>query len=270
MKLVTHLVIFLVRFLHSTTITTTLSLSLDPSATTRIKICQNKDCQKRFQKVSPSENLVQTFSDLLPPSASSTVIVESTGCLGQCGNGPNISISSSVSGKRTEKLFGGVDGGLMASAILEVGGGIESPDLLLIASEAIAKSTRATSPEKKIQTLTPAIKSLLSSTTLHRSTALSHALVLRADAYLEQSYFSSPSSPSAVDLAHADAQTAVSIDHLEGRAYRLLAEVEEARGNVLGAMDAVSMWAEVNPSFGVKAKNELSRLASVGGSGSAP
>jgi len=158
----------------------------------------------------------------------------------------------------------------MASAILEVGGGIESPDLLLIAVEAMGRSTRVTSPEKKIQILTPVITSLLSSpsstdenaNSLNKSTALAHALVLRADAYLEQTQLSPGGSGSKINEAHTDAQMAISIDHLDGRAYRVLADAEEALGNVLGAMEAVSKWAEVNPGFGTKARNELARLAS--------
>ena len=143
MRFVSHLFVFLIGFVHYPT---TLSLSQGP-ITTRIKVCQNKDCQKRFHKFSQTETLVQTFSDIIPPSASSNVAIESTGCLSQCGNGPNVSISGSVSGgEQTEKIFGGVDGALMASAVLEVGGGIGSPDLLLIAAEAIAKSTRGTFP----------------------------------------------------------------------------------------------------------------------------
>lgn len=246
--------------------TTTLCLSFQTTTTTtRIQVCQNKDCQKRFQKFSSSETLVQTFSDLLPPSNNAAVIVESAGCLGQCGQGPNVSISRSSDG-RSEKIFGSVDDGMMASAILEVGGGIDSPDLLLIAVEAIGRSTRATSPEKKIKILTPAIISLLSeksnSNSLDESTALAHALVLRADAYLEQTLLSLDSNT--IHDAHADAQMAISINHLDGRAYRVLADAEEALGNVIGAMEAVSKWAEVNPSFGTKARNELARLASAG------
>jgi len=163
-------------------------------------------------------------------------------------------------------MYGGVDDGLMASAILEVGGGIESPDQLLIAVEGIARVSKVTSPEKKITILSPIIKSLMSTSSsteddaLHESTALAHALVLRADAYLEQALFSPDTTIH--DKAHADAQMAISIDHMDGRAYRLLADVEEALGNVIGAMEAVSKWAEVNPSFGTKARKELARLAS--------
>eukprot|EP00555_Chaetoceros_dichaeta_P013735 CAMPEP_0198263626 /NCGR_PEP_ID=MMETSP1447-20131203/12916_1 /TAXON_ID=420782 /ORGANISM="Chaetoceros dichaeta, Strain CCMP1751" /LENGTH=267 /DNA_ID=CAMNT_0043952309 /DNA_START=108 /DNA_END=911 /DNA_ORIENTATION=+ len=265
MRAATRLVIILQFLTYAS-----LCLSLQTS-TTRIQVCQNKDCQKRFQKFSSSENLVQTFSDLLPPFSSSSVTVESTGCLGQCGQGPNVSISRSSSEGRMEKIFGSVDDGMMASAILEVGGGIEAPDLLLIAVEGIGRSTRVTSPEKKIKILTPVITSLLSdekSNSLDKSTALAHALVLRADAYLEQALLSpgSSSNSNTIHEAHTDAQMAISINHLDGRAYRVLADAEEALGNVIGAMDAVSKWAEVNPSFGTKARKELARLASAGSS----
>jgi len=258
----------------SSTIITIHALS---QAATRIKVCQNKDCTRRFQQFDSSGNLVQTFSDLLPPS-SHKVTVESTGCLGNCGKGPNVAISNGGS----EKIYGAVDDGLMASAILEVGGGIISPDKLVIAVEGLARVSRVTSPEKKITILTPIIKSLASTSSsteevdqdaLHESTALAHALILRADAYLEQAQLS-PNTTIHIDKAHVDVQMAISIDHLDGRAYRLLADVEEAMGNVIGAMEAVSKWAEVNPSFGTKARKRLARLASTGsdrgGGGCAP
>jgi len=213
---------------------------------------------------------VQTFSDLLPPSSSNTVTVESTSCLGNCGKGPNVAISTSSN----EKIYGAVDDGVMASAILEVGGGIESPNQLLIAVEGIARVSKVTSPEKKIQILIPIIKSLTSTSStedgqdaLHESTALAHALVLRADAYLEQALLSPDATCIYADKAHADARMAIAINHMDGRAYRLLADIEEALGNVIGAMEAVSKWAEVNPSFGTKAKKEMARLASTGGGG---
>jgi len=219
---------------------------------------------------------VQTFSDLLPPSSSNAVTVESTGCLGNCGKGPNVSISTSSN----QKVYGAVDDGIMASAILEVGGGIQSPDQLLIAVEGIARVSKTASPEKKIKILTPIVEALSSASStedgrdaLHQSTALAHALVLRADAYLEQALLS-PDATVHADKAHADARMAIAIDHLDGRAYRLLADVEEALGNVIGAMEALSKWAEVNPSFGTKARKELARLASTGrgggGDGCAP
>ena len=85
---------------------------------------------------------------------------------------------------------------------------------------------------------------------------MSHALLLRADAYLDS--FSVDNQSKALE----DALRAAEINHLDGRAYRVIADAHEASGDVLGAMEAVQKWANVNPSFVSKAKNELSRLSS--------
>lgn len=88
------------------------------------------------------------------------------------------------------------------------------------------------------------------------SKAMSHALLLRADAYLN----SNDMNP---NKALEDATKAASIDHLHGRAYRIKADAYEALGDVLKAMEAVEQWAGVNPLFMSKAKNELSRLLQI-------
>jgi len=260
------------------------SQSRSSATKVQIQVCQNKDCQKRFQTYSPGETLVQTFHDLLPPRQQSSlsdssryvankevVSIESAGCLGKCGNGPNVCcIRNGVGGnaKKVERIFTAVEDALMASVVLEVGGDFDSPDTLLVAVDSIAKATRATTLEKKIKILTRVVKSLLSDSTLCKSTALAHALVLRADAYLEQIPPSSSLTDNNLEVtkdAYNDVQKAIEINHYvdDGRAYRILADVQELSGNVLGAMEAVTKWAEVNPSFRTKAKKELARLSAV-------
>ena len=76
----------------------------------RVRVCQNKDCCQRFE--GKAQNLVQTIQHLVPPS----VEVESSGCLSQCGKGPNICIQSS--GK--EQTFNGVTDATSAGAVLEL------------------------------------------------------------------------------------------------------------------------------------------------------
>lgn len=78
-----------------------------PVKKTVVKVCQSKDCCKRFEG---SNSLVHTLERLLPPNA--PVTVEANGCLSQCGGGPNISINDEL-----HKSVNTVHG---AAAILEI------------------------------------------------------------------------------------------------------------------------------------------------------
>jgi len=109
---------------------------------------------------------------------------------------------------------------------------------------------------KKVKFLNSAIESLQKGG-LTSTTAMAHALILRADAYLE----SSLSNPRDADQALEDVTNAIDIDSsLNGRAWRVAADVKEAKGDTVGAMEAISKWAEVNPEFRLKATKELKRL----------
>ena len=94
---------------------------------------------------------------------------------------------------------------------------------------------------------------------------MAHALVLRADAYLELSSGTTNQTNNApadyLKEALQDAINSLKIDDMEGRAWRAVADVKEANGDVLGAMEAVSSWASANPSMSIKAKRELQRLS---------
>lgn len=69
-----------------------LNLLLASSLTTKIQVCQNKECCRNFggKTASCFYNLPQVLQDL-----SSFVEVESTGCLSKCDKGPNIQVASS-------------------------------------------------------------------------------------------------------------------------------------------------------------------------------
>jgi len=247
-----------------------------------IKICQNKGCVKNF----PSKydgGLPQTIADLTLPSSTSTSTtptIETTGCLSQCQNGPNLQIN--------DRVFGRVDDIGMTAAILEVGADMnmdgKEMGLLMAAVEGMAKAQQqSNNPDKAMTILTKVVDSLVNADTdvadLKQSTAMAHALILRADLRLEM--FSttlmlarSRSNQSVeveegegdldytgIQFALEDALRAVEIDTLDGRGWRVVADAKEAMGDVLGAMDAVSKWATCNPSFVVKAKNEMDRLS---------
>ena len=101
----------------------------------------------------------------------------------------------------------------------------------------------------------PVIDDLSSDPTLSSSAALAQALTIRADARLE-------AAPQDVNGALEDIRRATEMDSSIGRRWRVRSDAEEAAGNIQGAMEAVSRWAEVEPSFATKAKKELTRLSS--------
>jgi tetratricopeptide (TPR) repeat protein len=113
----------------------------------------------------------------------------------------------------------------------------------------------AANVEKKVKFLNSAIESLKKAG-LTSTTAMAHALILRADAYLDSSLD--------LDQALEDVMNAIEIGIdsplLNGRAWRVVADVKESKGDNVGAMKAISKWAEVNPEFRLKAEKELKRL----------
>ena len=113
----------------------------------------------------------------------------------------------------------------------------------------------ATSPEKKEHFLNSAIYSLSNDDMLSNSRALAHALVLRGDARLELI-------PMNVQGAIDDCLRALEIDDVGGRAWRVLADSQEADGKIDEAICSVSRWADANPSFVTKAQKEIARLSS--------
>lgn len=237
-----------------------------------IKVCQNKECCKHF----PSKydgGLIQTLQDLIvvvqgtsgahgdaiaagpsvskaEESSNSIIVVESSGCLSQCSHGPNICVNDN-------RVFGNIDGTLAAAAVLEVvAPNIDCSGPLMAAIEDMATATKFNNdPHKKIKYLNTAIDSLENQgEATATSTAMAHALILRADAYME---CIPPSTQEALD----DAMHAIKLNDLKGRAWRVLADVKEAMGDIKGALDAVSKWAKKNPFFTAKAKKELDRLS---------
>ena len=105
-----------------------------------VKICQNKDCRKRFSPRAPDGSLVNVVRDLFPSSSDNTnsIAVESSGCLSQCGKGPNVCVVEADSGK--ERLFFGVDSASTAAAILDVSCDYDPPVDLILAADKIAKA----------------------------------------------------------------------------------------------------------------------------------
>lgn len=108
--------------------------------TTTISVCQNKDCCQRF--TSKSANLVQTLDHLLcTVDADSDVAVESSGCLGQCGQGPNIQV---VQHQLTQSTILGHLETADAAAIALKGLNMTVHPTLLAASNVMERALRGT------------------------------------------------------------------------------------------------------------------------------
>lgn len=236
-------------------LTFTSSLSVPPTkGACKIKICHNKDCTKK----GGGESLLNTFRDLIPASTSEDgngVIIESSGCLSQCGNGPNVMI---VHNDKEERVFFGVEDATTASAVLEVGTGEEYPINLLVAATSILEAEHCTSSSGKEKHLTEAISAVTKDEdqSLLTSFAHAHALSLRADARLDMS-------PPNIEGAIADAKHATQLAPSERKVWRVLASAYEAAGSINDAINAVRELLKVDPHFSTKAKNEIDRLASL-------
>ena len=105
---------------------------------TSIQVCQNKDCCQRFEG---STNLVRTLYDLLPPSTAKDVKIESSGCLSQCGKGPNMSVQKN--GKE-KILVHGVKDAASAAVELELSCSITPNPTLLAAVNVMEKAQKGT------------------------------------------------------------------------------------------------------------------------------
>ena len=108
-----------------------------------VSVCGGKDCRKRLSSFSspPADGqspLVQVFRNLLPQQepGPAEICVRSTGCLSQCGRGPNVCVSSGGE----EGPYFGVDSASAAAAVLDVGCGYDPPVALVIAADRICRA----------------------------------------------------------------------------------------------------------------------------------
>ena len=107
---------------------------------TRIQVCQNKDCVKNFPNKYDG-GLTQLLQDLIPVTneeGGTAVVIEASGCLSKCNNGPNVCCRAGT----TETIYSKVNDILMAAAILEVGADVDSPGDLMAAIEDMAKASQ--------------------------------------------------------------------------------------------------------------------------------
>lgn len=212
-----------------------------------VKICHNKDCTKK----GGGELLRTVFRDLIPPTSKTDHIqlnIESSGCLSQCGKGPNVCVASNNG--NDEKMFFNIKDAIDASAVLDVAiPEANFPIELLVAASSIRQAEHASSPLEKEKLITSVIQDLSKDSS--ESFAMFHALTIRADARLDANN---------VDGAIDDATLASKIFPSEGKAWRILAMAEERRGSIDSAIMAFSELARADPSFATKAKREIERL----------
>eukprot|EP00984_Skeletonema_dohrnii_P013872 scaffold5804_cov117-Skeletonema_dohrnii-CCMP3373.AAC.9 len=214
-----------------------------------VKVCHNKDCCKK----GGGDNLLRTFRDLVPSDDNNQLTIESTGCLSQCGKGPNVCV---VKNGSDEKMYYDIKDALDASAVLDVATPeADLPIELLVAASNIHQAEHTASPAKKEEVMTSVVTDLSknSNPALMNSYAMFHALTIRADARLDTNN---------IDGAIEDARLASKIFPSEGKVWRILASAEEQRGSFDGAIVALGELARADPSFATKAKKEIERLSS--------
>lgn len=112
----------------------------DSSSQYIIKVCENKNCLKQFPVAAGVDGIFQVLSDLIHPQASN-IVLQSSGCLSQCGRGPNICVTS----KQKSSIFFGVKDAYIASSLLKDECNIEISPLLLAAVDLMSQANRGTS-----------------------------------------------------------------------------------------------------------------------------
>ena len=213
----------------------------------RVKVCQNKHCNK----MGGGKSLIRNLEHLTyNPSSKNSFEIEPTGCLSGCGKGPNVEISSNV---RSSIIFHGISDNDAIKSMLETFG-VCVPSLLIAASNIMSRADKTLKIEEKEKLLTSVISALEKDEVLGQSSAtLSSCLVKRADARL---MLSTPN----IEGSITDIKRAASIRPNDSLIWRIMAEAEEMRGNVNAAIEAMSTCAELDSSFQAKASNEITRL----------
>lgn len=105
----------------------------------KVRVCQNKDCCRQWKH---AQNLPETLQDLLPPDAN--VEMEVSGCLSQCGKGPNLMVQNNNNhqGGSSQTIVQGVTGPLSLVDELQDQLGISVPSKLVAAVTVMEKATR--------------------------------------------------------------------------------------------------------------------------------
>lgn len=115
----------------------TLGLAQSESPSLRIQVCQNKDCKKRYRSCS---SLPDTLHDLLPPGELLDAEIESTGCLSECGKGPNVRVINKKN--KQETILHDVTDTTIAAVELQAICSVQIPSKLIAATSVMEKAQK--------------------------------------------------------------------------------------------------------------------------------
>lgn len=221
---------------------------------TKIQVCRNKHCSKQG-----SNDVLNYFPILTDASSSSSLQknslfeIEATGCISECGKGPNLRVV--VKDEETKStIFTGVKDADDCAEVLTSFCNFSVPPLLIAACNIMKRSDQSTFIDDKENMLNSVIHALEKDKTEDKYLkALSLCYAKRADVR-------TASTPQNLLGALDDSRKAVALDPDNGMVWRILAEVEELSGNLDQAMVALSKRALVEPEFRAKSENEIQRI----------
>ncbi|CAJ1919974.1 unnamed protein product [Cylindrotheca closterium] len=202
----------------------------------KVRVCQNKYCKKRYA------NLKQCVSQLLPEAK-----VESSGCLSQCNDGPNIEVESG--GHAT--ILNGIQDVTTAAILLEQNTEMSVPKILLAASKILEQVPSLDSAEG-LRYLNSVI-SKLEASEYKASPAMARALVVRADLHLQ----SGEPGKALEDAQRVLELKQVATSETLALAYRILADTEENKVRVIAVLQ---QWQKDLPEFRTKLQHEIQRI----------
>jgi len=224
-----------------------------------IKVCQSKTCTK--QHGSQLRSLVTVMQDLIHTSnntnsMTTTMNVEATGCLTQCGRGPNLAVVSSSKTNQQETLYRLVDSPQAAAIVLEEVSGIPVPSILIAACNVMQKAETEIDANRKELLLNSVIHALTSSSSpssnFHNSHALSSAFTMRALNRIQLFNYTG---------AIEDAKLVTENIPNDATAFRILAQAYEGLGNYPSAIQALQKLIQANSAFATKATKDIQRLS---------
>ena len=136
------------------TTTTTTAFALGSSSSSGLltaEICQNKDCCRQWTTtMTTTQSLPETLQDLLPPDnlLAGGVQIQVTGCLSQCGKGPNLVLHHDNNKDRKKSdstLVHGVTSPVVLAQVLHEHWDIHVPSKLLAAVSVMEKARKGMS-----------------------------------------------------------------------------------------------------------------------------
>ena len=186
--------------------------------------------------------------------------VEATGCLTQCGRGPNLAVVSSSKTNQQETLYRLIDSPQAAAIVLEEVSGIPVPSILIAACNVMQKAEAEIDANRKEVLLTSVIQALTSSSsssssstsTFHNSHALSSALTMRAFNRIQLFNYTG---------AIEDAKLVTKNIPNDATTFRILAQAYEGLGDYPSAIQALQKLIQANSAFATKASKEIQRLS---------